>query len=203
MIEVHLDLGGYPVTLADTAGLRDGRARAADEVEAEGVAPGPRSASGGRRPQAGGARSPADWRPDALSRPLEHDRSVSLVVLNKADLARRRTRIAVRRRRLRGRRATAPGSRRLVERLALRGRRRAGQGVGRRAEDPGIATASALEDCRAALERARQRRSAGAGAEDLRLALRALGRITGRVDVEDLLDVFFREVLHRQVGCFT
>ena len=30
-------------------------------------------------------------------------------------------------------------------------------------------------------------------AEDLRLALRALGRITGRVDVEDLLDVVFRD----------
>ena len=30
-------------------------------------------------------------------------------------------------------------------------------------------------------------------AEDLRIASRALGRITGRVDVEDLLDVIFRE----------
>jgi tRNA modification GTPase len=30
-------------------------------------------------------------------------------------------------------------------------------------------------------------------AEDLRLAARALGRITGRVDVEDLLDVIFTD----------
>jgi tRNA modification GTPase len=30
-------------------------------------------------------------------------------------------------------------------------------------------------------------------AEELRLATRALGRITGRVDVEDVLDVIFRE----------
>jgi tRNA modification GTPase len=30
-------------------------------------------------------------------------------------------------------------------------------------------------------------------AEDIRLALRALSRITGRVDVEDLLDVIFRD----------
>ena len=30
-------------------------------------------------------------------------------------------------------------------------------------------------------------------AEDLRLACRALGRITGRVDVEDILDRIFRE----------
>jgi tRNA modification GTPase len=30
-------------------------------------------------------------------------------------------------------------------------------------------------------------------AEDVRLAARALGRITGRIDVEDLLDVIFRD----------
>ncbi|MBM3487566.1 MAG: hypothetical protein FJX67_13200, partial [Alphaproteobacteria bacterium] len=30
-------------------------------------------------------------------------------------------------------------------------------------------------------------------AEDVRLAGRALGRITGRVDVEDVLDVIFRD----------
>jgi len=30
-------------------------------------------------------------------------------------------------------------------------------------------------------------------AEDLRQAARSLGRITGRVDVEDMLDVIFRE----------
>ena len=31
------------------------------------------------------------------------------------------------------------------------------------------------------------------GAEDVRVAVRALGRITGRVDVEELLDVVFRD----------
>jgi tRNA modification GTPase len=30
-------------------------------------------------------------------------------------------------------------------------------------------------------------------AEDLRLAAQALGRLTGRVDVEDILDVIFRD----------
>ena len=30
-------------------------------------------------------------------------------------------------------------------------------------------------------------------AEELRMALRLIGRITGRVDVEDLLDVVFRD----------
>jgi tRNA modification GTPase len=30
-------------------------------------------------------------------------------------------------------------------------------------------------------------------AEELRLAARSLGRLTGRVDVEDILDVVFRD----------
>ena len=52
---------------------------------------------------------------------------------------------------------------------------------------------AALEDCRAALERFLQASAPELAAEDLRLATRALGRITGRVDVEDLLDVIFAE----------
>jgi tRNA modification GTPase len=30
-------------------------------------------------------------------------------------------------------------------------------------------------------------------AEDVRIAVRALGRITGRVDIDDVLDVIFRD----------
>jgi len=51
----------------------------------------------------------------------------------------------------------------------------------------------ALEDCAAALDRAVAGRVAELVAEDVRLAGRALGRITGRVDVEDVLDVIFRD----------
>ncbi len=36
-------------------------------------------------------------------------------------------------------------------------------------------------------------------AEDLRLAARALERITGRIGAEDVLDVIFVQLLHRQV----
>jgi tRNA modification GTPase len=51
----------------------------------------------------------------------------------------------------------------------------------------------ALEDCRDALVRAQEAELPELTAEELRLALRALGRITGRVDVEDLLDIVFAE----------
>ncbi len=50
-----------------------------------------------------------------------------------------------------------------------------------------------LEDCAQALERFSKASAPELAAEDLRLAVRALGRITGRVDVEDVLDRLFAE----------
>jgi tRNA modification GTPase len=52
----------------------------------------------------------------------------------------------------------------------------------------------ALEDVAASLARAEHAHTAGQdelAAEDVRLALRALGRITGQVDVEQILDRIF------------
>ena len=51
----------------------------------------------------------------------------------------------------------------------------------------------ALEDAILSLRRALGAALPELRAEDLRLALRSLGRITGIVDVEDLLDVIFRD----------
>ncbi|HSQ23082.1 MAG TPA: hypothetical protein VLN44_01660, partial [Pyrinomonadaceae bacterium] len=54
----------------------------------------------------------------------------------------------------------------------------------------------ALEDTVATLRRALVRDLAGREdllAEELRIAARSLGRLTGRVDVEDILDVIFRD----------
>jgi tRNA modification GTPase len=54
-----------------------------------------------------------------------------------------------------------------------------------------------LDEVEAALREAIAQAEQGAGeelvAEDLRHALAALGRLTGRVDVEEVLDVIFRE----------
>ena len=52
---------------------------------------------------------------------------------------------------------------------------------------------AALAGCAAALDRALAAGASELVAEDLRLAVRALGRITGRVDVEDILDIVFRD----------
>ncbi len=54
----------------------------------------------------------------------------------------------------------------------------------------------ALEEVQAALRRAQSVDVASREdllAEELRIAARALGRLTGRVDVEDILDVIFRD----------
>ena len=52
---------------------------------------------------------------------------------------------------------------------------------------------AALTECRASLSRALIAGSPELVAEDMRLAARALGRITGRVGVEDVLDVIFKD----------
>lgn len=51
----------------------------------------------------------------------------------------------------------------------------------------------ALIDCREALARAAGQAEPELAAEDLRQAARALGRITGRIEVEELLDAVFRD----------
>ena len=51
----------------------------------------------------------------------------------------------------------------------------------------------ALEEAAAALRRSLAAELPELRAEDLRLAWRSLGRITGRADVEDLLDVIFAD----------
>ena len=50
-----------------------------------------------------------------------------------------------------------------------------------------------LEDCVAALIQARAESAPELAAENLRLAARALGRLTGRVEIDEILDVVFRD----------
>ncbi|MDQ2102946.1 tRNA uridine-5-carboxymethylaminomethyl(34) synthesis GTPase MnmE [Azospirillum isscasi] len=185
VIEVHLDLGGYPVVLADTAGLREA---AADEVEEEGI----------RRALDRAARADVKVAVfDATALPVLDPATVALVdkdtvvVLNKTDLADAAVAkvgeweaVAVSAR-------TGSGLPALERRLtAFSADRLAGSGA------PALTRArhrSALEECRDALRRALTAPLPELMAEDVRLASRALGRITGRVDVEDLLDVIFRD----------
>ena len=168
-VEARMAFGGVPVTLVDTAGLRE----TADEIEAEGV----RRAI--RRAEA------ADL-VIRVSAPGAAAEGPGLHVANKADLGGCPTEgvLAVSA-------LTGAGMEALRDRLATEARRLTEQ------EGPPPLTRARH---RAALIQARDRLEAASTAmwpelrgEDLRLASRAIGRITGEVGVEDLLgDIFGR-----------
>ncbi len=191
VIEVHLDLGGYPVTFSDTAGLRRLQTGGeAEAVEAEGISRAiSRAAASDLKLAMFDIRAARE--PDAATLAvLDRD---SLVVLNKADLAHEPVGIEIA-----GHRpsivslATGEGLPELIARLS--------EAAARRLENPGAAVAitrarhrAAFGDAVDALERSMAAPAIEMAAEDLRLAIRALGRIAGRVDVEEVLDVIFRE----------
>jgi tRNA modification GTPase len=180
VIEVAIDLAGYPLVLADTAGLRD----SADVIEQEGLRRALKRAEEAElrlfvfdatRPE--DAKGAAPWPgPDTL------------LVANKIDLASARDAplagaIPVSA-------LTGEGLPALIASLASR----IAQIYDVTA--PALTRArhrEALETALAALRRSLAADLPELRAEDLRLAWRNLGRITGRVDVEDLLDVIFRD----------
>ena len=185
IVEVRLDLAGWPVTLADTAGLRESR----DEIESEGV----------RRALARAADADlalvvfdgALW-PEADSRSLALLGDAALPVLNKSDLLAGPAPATIG-----GHVAhavsclTGAGIDALLEALA--------EDIARRYPPPAapvltrVRHRQAVIECREALARAVAAPADERLAEELRVAAHALGRITGRVDVEAVLDLVFRD----------
>jgi tRNA modification GTPase len=180
VIEVRMDLGGYPVILADTAGLRS----TSEVIEAEGV----------RRALAradaadlvlllldGSAADPVAGIPAGVP--------VDLSVWNKSDLPwpEKRAGLAISLR-------TGEGLDTMIEELTAKVRERMGV--------PNEAPVLTRKRHRHALEEAARALDGALSvaddrpellAEEVRLASRALGRITGRVDIEELLGVVFRD----------
>jgi tRNA modification GTPase len=193
VVEVHLDLGGFPVTVADTAGLRE----SGDEIEAEGIRRALARAEDADLKIVMLEAAPeitVDGRARSL---LDQD---AMVVINKIDLQEVEEGV-----RVEGHEAwpisvtTGDGLDSFLQTLEKMIETRVGRG-----EAPVITRErhrSSIEECVACL----QRFMAGSenadmtnarielSAEDLRLAARTLGRITGRIDVEELLDVVFRD----------
>lgn len=177
VVEVALDLRGYPVVLADTAGLRETE----DEIEAEGIRRSHRRAEvADLRLVIRDIADPATVDPALAGGPD------TIRVANKSDRApgaepaADEIAISVR---------TGAGLDRLLDMLANAVERRlTGDG------SPALTRArhrAALEDAAEALDRVPRAPLPELAAEDLRLALRAIGRITGQVDVEDMLDLLF------------
>ena len=178
VVEARLDLGGYLLQVADTAGVRDTR----DVIEAEGVRRALSHAAGGMTLLLldGSARDPRAGLPADLPDP-------DLIVWNKSDLARRQEGISISLK-------TGEGVSELLKLLQ--------QKVQQKLESKDGAPPLTRPRHRHALNEALGHLRHGLAApddrpellaEDLRLAMRAVGRITGRVDVEELLDFVFRD----------
>jgi tRNA modification GTPase len=171
-IEVTLELGGVPVTLVDTAGLRD----TDDPIEAEGVRRARARAEDAdlvvRVVDASAAHA---WEGDATGD--------ELVVVNKIDLAPAgggACGVSA---------ATGEGLTQLEAMLAARAQLLAFPLSGvvlSRARH-----IASLRDAAASLAAARGAALPELRGEELRLAMQALGRITGSVGVEDVLDTVF------------
>lgn len=185
IIEVNLDLGGYPVTLADTAGLRQGQ----DPIEAEGIRRGRAMAATADLKLA--LFDATDWpHLDAETGALcDAD---TLRILNKVDLNPHAIGPAQAQGMLALSVADGPGLALLLSTLQAEAVTRLGSG-----ESAGLTRERHrvhLQSCAESLARAtRPGVAVELAAEDVRLAVRALGRITGRVDVEDILDVIFAD----------
>ena len=197
VIEAHLDLGGYPVTILDTAGIRVSN----DPIEQEGIARaqrraadadlvlwiveagrpanfklrdrGVRSAEGPEVWLVGNKADLCEWNESRINNSESEFQFDNIFVVSAA---------------------TKQGMNLLSEAIA--------EFSSRFFEGSGGALLTrerhrnALNDALAALDRASDGKLVGREeiiAEELRLAARALGRLTGRVDVEDILDVIFRD----------
>ena len=174
VLEVPLDLGGYPIVLFDTAGLRD----AASAAEREGV----------RRAEAAAVKADLVlWLEDAATEPEEMPLDATTAVWRvrtKSDLypAKRRDSLAVSA-------LTGDGLEELIDRimalasgsmgreLALVTRRRQ-----RVAIEAAVASLQGIDQTPPEIT-----------ADLLRSASDAIGRLTGRVGIEDVLDRLFAE----------
>lgn len=181
IVEARLDLAGVPVTLSDTAGLRE----ASDEIEAEGIKRAERRAE---EAQLVITVFAADQPPDAET--LHWVGPQSLVLVNKCDLAAAPDHI--------GGVATLAVSARdgtglsaLRDRLAEAALRLTGAGEGNQLTRP--RHRAALTEAAALLVEAEATDLPELTAEALRAALVALGRLTGRLGVEEILDIVFRD----------
>jgi tRNA modification GTPase len=191
VIEASLDLDGFRALLADTAGLRE----AGDIVEAEGVRRARAWADGAalRLWVVDGSVSEGVWREGS-----ELIRTGDLLILNKADVARGTDA------------AAALAFARAIEIETVEGSATIGDGVAALDEKLKRRAAEALTGAdfpaatrarhRALLLEAREHLAraveslagpAELAAEDLRLAARALERVTGHIGAEDILDLVF------------
>jgi tRNA modification GTPase len=196
VLELHLDLGGYPITMLDTAGIRE----TTDPVEREGVRRASERAAAADLVLWVLDASQVEWRDPTTQSGMPSPLSAGTwLVINKIDLV-----SDTERRRIESKfdktenvnlisSATGAGVDALVNSVAA-------FADGFFTPEPALVTRERqrahLKETVIALRDAQRAGEEGHEdimAEQLRLAARALGKLLGRVDVEDVLDVIFRD----------
>lgn len=173
-IEVHLNLGGYPVTIIDTAGLRETQ----DPIEREGIARArARAAAADLIVHLTAADIPDEILPASAAAIWRYTSKADLLTAEQGDA------ISVTR---------GTGLDALVARLTHHAASQMSRG------DAPLLTRARhrrhLEACLSELARAQTHDvDLVLQAEHLRRAAQELGALTGCIDVEDLLDVIFRD----------
>lgn len=190
VIEAHLDLAGYPVIVADTAGLR---AATQDAIEIEGMA---RARQRAQEADLRLAIFDASIEPDAETLGfLNKDKDRTIAVWNKSDLRAdlkadlampRHEGIAVSAQ-------TGEGMAQLLDLMACKIRALYGDLNARTPTLSRPRHRHLVTGCRDHLTAALAAKLPELAAEDLRMGLRCLGRLTGHIGVEDMLDVIFRD----------
>jgi len=196
VLELHLDLGGYPVTMLDTAGIRETN----DPVEREGVRRASEQATGANLVLWVVDASASECQTVQLPAIKVESESIIWLVANKIDLVAEEEQ-----RKIESRfdekevvnfvsSKTGAGVDELVNAIARFAARFFFT------PEPALATRERqrahLKETVLALQGAQRAAQDGREeimAEQLRLATRALGKLLGRVDVEDVLDVIFRD----------
>lgn len=182
VVEAHLDVAGFPVVLADTAGLREG----VEEIETEGIRRAVKRAEEADlilHVQDMTRVSRAEKLPSSLAN--KH----VITVWNKSDEA--DVSFTVPAGDLKISAKTGAGVEAvwiLIKDVLSSQMNKTGQALITRER-----YRVALKECALALERSLTAPELELKAEDLRMAARALGRITGRIEADELLDVIFRD----------
>jgi tRNA modification GTPase len=200
VLELHLDLGGFPVTVLDTAGIRE----TDDPVEREGVRRAAEQMEGANLvlwmvdATVAGLRDPCSIR-NSVQVPVGNVPAGTTLwlVINKIDLLPEAEPVPLRSMELESVRLVSSATGAGVDALV--------SAIGRFCEEffspePALVTRERqrvhLQETVRALRGAQDAAAEGRDeivAEHLRLATRSLGKLLGRVDVEDILDVIFRD----------
>lgn len=174
-------MNGYPVIIADTAGLRE----TDEEIEAEGIRRALAKAEEADLVLQVIDASAPSFEAKGQEKELQNSAKV-LKIFNKTDISpitsSQGFAISAK---------TGNGIAELLEYLS----KRVEDTVGLK-EEPSLTRLrhrSSLEECVKSLEDSLKAPQTELMAEDLRMAMRSLGKITGQVGVEELLDVIFKD----------